>query len=276
MLQENIWEKSLNDEVSSEKCNSILIKRTTPHKLTLVELRNYFNTHELNEINVNSMYEYFEENMFTDYSGLYLPHLICSVPFISLEKVCRALDEVFQVISPNTGSNTEDNYNYFQYYMLIWRRKNLWPISSAFEELYELGINHGLDLSYVDSSCMSNGFYFAASAPINYINENYNTFIVPENNMYDINGISIIEIIERRLYMLEKNITDRIEPLPYDYLSKRHKIFKSIEFYKDESLNNFNKSLFYHVRTISSEETREFEIYQELEKKLIKVKSRYF
>lgn len=198
MPQESIWEASLKDEVQSNPTCPILIKRTTPHKLTDIELRNYFNLHSVDEIDINSMYDYFKENLFAYYKGLYLPHLICAAPFVSYDKIYKALSEVFQVISPNTGSNTEENFNYFQYYWLIWRSNQQRLIQAHSKELYELGIEHGLDLAYRDSASRSNAYYFAASAPLDFILKNFETFIVPDNNIYASGKVSISDVIEKR------------------------------------------------------------------------------
>ena len=148
MLQEDIWEKSLNDEVDNQN-SAILIQRNFPHELNDINLRNYFNIHKLDDICIETIHDYFKDNMFKDFEGFYLPHLLCRVAFTEYEKVYKAMEEVFKVMSPNIGTNNDYNMNYFQYYMTIWRRENLVLLKSYFKDIYELGLKYNLDIKVI-------------------------------------------------------------------------------------------------------------------------------
>ncbi len=182
MSQENIWKQSLEEESVDVSSKRIIIKDNLVHELTELELRNYFNEHKLKEISLDSIYDYFKDNMFKNYEGLYLPHLLCAVPYTGYDKIYKALEEVFLVISPNRGSLTDENYNFFQYFMLVWRRNNIFEeFDSKFLELYELGIKHGLNTSYLDLRYCTNGYYYMLSAPLEDIEKNYLRFLELEN-----------------------------------------------------------------------------------------------
>ena len=107
MSQENIWKQSLEEDSVDVSSKNIMIRRNFPHELTELELRNYLNTYKVEDISLVSFDDYFKENMFKDCKGLYLPHLLCAVPYMRYKKIYKALDSVLEVISPNMGSLTD-------------------------------------------------------------------------------------------------------------------------------------------------------------------------
>lgn len=197
MSQENIWEQSLSGEVKKLSTPAILIKKTFAYPLTDLHLRNYLNTHAVNDIHLDSFYDYFKDNLFQDFKGLYLPHLLCNMPYISYEKIYKALDEVFQVISPNMGSLTEMNYNYFQFFVLIMRKNEMLYLGNKSKELYDLGLKHGLNVLYSDAYYNLMCTYYAAIAPFEDILENYEYLLIPKvegfNPQYLWNVLKVME-----------------------------------------------------------------------------------
>lgn len=203
MSQESIWEKSLSGEVSKPSNPSILIKRTFAYPLTDLHLRNYLSSHSVNDISLDSLYDYFRENLFNDFNGLYLPHLLCMMDYIPYDKIYKALDEVFQVISPNMGSLTEMNYNYFQFFLLVMRKDGTFFLQSRIKELYDLGLKHGLDVLYHDMNNRLMNIYYATIASFDDILVNYEHILIPKG--VDLNSLCLEDVLVAMDYRLVKN-----------------------------------------------------------------------
>lgn len=258
MSQESIWEKSLNDEVDNQR-SGVLIRKNFPYELNDITLRNYFNMHKLDEICTESIYDYFKDNMFKDFEGFYLPHLLCRVPYISYEKIYKALEEVFKVISPNIGTNNEHNMNYFQYYMTIWRKENLVFLQYFFKDIYSLGLKYDLDKNYCDTYGYTNLAYYFASAPLDEIFNNYKFFVKQKY----INYSMFLEILGMRIVDLSGYSSSAETRL----IKEKHEILKNIKLFSliNPFLSNTDMIL-YDKRNIRDEFKKYTEIKEYIRK----------
>lgn len=161
-MAKDIWEKSLNGEIanSNSKNANFYINKRPPRKLDDLNLRNYFHTHTIEEISADSMYGYFGDNVFLDFNGLFLPHLIVSSRlsygnYGAWQRIIKALDAAFQFIDINTGSLTEENFNFIQWLILSqvvdYGRFGITSVR-LLERVYKYGVDNGMNEDFKDTN----------------------------------------------------------------------------------------------------------------------------
>lgn len=161
-LEGEFMNKSNIGETVDRTCNQIVaclnrgikIKQDDGyHQMTRYEIRNYMNSHNVESINKETLFEFFGSNIYDTVEGCkhYFTHEICSCRY-DIVKICKALEAAFPFLGPNTG---DLNYgeNYFQTFMFnyihLGCNKFNEDIQIFFiETLLELGFQYGLDPQY--------------------------------------------------------------------------------------------------------------------------------
>lgn len=193
-MEKDIWKETLKNQENEPKEKMITKYRQKQHNYELepLQIRNYINTHPIEKINIDTLYQYFGENIYEFYGDdkMPLPHLICGTMNVHPEKKLKTLEAAFQAIDPNIGNLTLHNFNYFQYYCLVLNQlvkksatPNKFDPAQQIVDLYNLGIQYGLDAQSTDLCKYSNMDYYMAALDLDYIEKSVEKILTKENNI---------------------------------------------------------------------------------------------
>lgn len=120
------------------------------HRMTRSAVSNYMNSHNVESINKETLFEFFGPNIYDAVMGSthYFTHEICSRRY-DIVKICKALEAAFPFLNPNIGDLNYDE-NYFQTFMFNYMYLGCNKLDEKIqilliESLLELGFQYGLD-----------------------------------------------------------------------------------------------------------------------------------